>query len=366
MIAFNPSGARFLSAPFIAAAAAFASTVALVPAVRALCIRLRLFDSPGHLKTHVQPVPRLGGAAIFVAVLTATILADPHRALPAWPFFAALALVFAAGFADDLLGVSPTFRLAAQFAAGVLLWTGGWRFALFGSSALGVVAVCACVAALANAVNLLDGMDAIATGTAGVIAFAYLALPAAFLSPFARTVAWTLAAACAGFLIYNWPPAKLFLGDGGSNTLGFVIAFLAVDFYRARPATNSALIFPLLVAAVPLLDAVFAALRRLRNRGSPFQGDRRHIYDLMAAHGWPIRRIAFSLYAITAAFAAIGRYAVRSSSWWSWIGEVAGVGLFLCVAVRLGSLRADTSAVSAIPETSRLMKDDGSLGSPIS
>ena len=360
------SGAQFLSTPFIAAAVAFAATVALVPVVRALCIRWRLFDSPGPLKIHARPVPRLGGVAIFMAVLAAAIFAGPHRAFSAWTFFAALVLVFAAGFVDDLRGVSPVFRLAAQFTAGVLLWTGGWRFALFGSSALDVVAVCAYVAALANAMNLLDGMDAIATGTAGIIAVAYLALPAAFLSPFARTIAWTLAAACLGFLLYNWPPAKLFLGDGGSTVLGFLIAFLAVDFYRTRPATNYALVFPFLVAAVPLLDAVLSALRRLRNRGSPFQGDRRHIYDLMAARGWTIRGIAFSLCAITAAFAAIGFYGVRGSSAWFWVSTAVGLGFFLCVAIRLGSLRADTSTLAAVTERRRLMKDDASLGSPIS
>lgn len=342
------------------------SQVLLFRRVNSDWYEVKPLNSPGPLKTHERPVPRLGGAAVFIAVFAAAILANPHRAFSAWTFFAALALVFAAGFVDDLRGVSPIFRLAAQFAAGALLWTGGWRFALLGSGALGGVAVCGSVAAFANAVNLLDGMDAIAAGNAGIIAVAYLALPAASLSPFARTIAWTLAAACLGFLLYNWPPAKLFLGDGGSTVLGFLIAFLAVDFHRARPATTSSLLFPLLVVAVPLFDAVFAALRRLRYCGSPFQGDRRHIYDLMAARSWPIRRIALSLYAITAAFGAIGQCAVRNSSWWSWTGAVAAVGLFLCVAIRMGSLRADTSAVSAIPETSRLMQDESSLGSPIS
>jgi UDP-GlcNAc:undecaprenyl-phosphate/decaprenyl-phosphate GlcNAc-1-phosphate transferase len=188
-----------------------------------------------------------------------------------------------------------------------------------------------------------DGMDAIATGVAGIIGLAYLALPAAQISPFGRIVAASVAGACLGFLPSNWPIAKIFLGDCGATILGFAIAFLSLDFWRANIAAPTALLIPLLAAAIPLLDAVFAVVRRLRNRGSPLQGDRLHIYDLIRAQGWPAGRIIAALYAVTATFAAIAVYGVRQPSRQAWIAAGMAVGLFLSVAIRLGSLRGEGS-----------------------
>lgn len=190
-------------------------------------------------------------------------------------------------------------------------------------------------------------MDGIATGVTGIIALAYVTLPGSLMSPFARIVAASVAGACTGFLPFNWPPAKIYLGDCGATPLGFVVAFLSLDYYRARPPATSALLFPLLVVALPLLDAVFAAIRRVRGHTSPLQGDRKHMYDLAGARGWPVRRIIFSMYAVTASFATIGFCAVRNPSPLLWTGAAIGVGLFVCAAIRLGSFRAGDSNESA-------------------
>ena len=189
--------------------------------------------------------------------------------------------------------------------------------------------------------ELVEGMDAVATGVSLVIGVAYLALPPVSLGIFAHVVACCLVAACLAFLPANWPTARLFLGDGGSNLLGFVFAFLALDFYRSRPATPSALLFPLLVAALPLSDAVLAALRRLRAGRPVLFGDRRHLYDRMRAVGWSVPGIAITLYAVSAVFAGIGLYGVRTHSRLFWPGTLLAIFLFLGGAIRLGSLRCD-------------------------
>ena len=325
----------------IAGAIAFVATVLFVPIVKALCVRWRLFDAPGPLKVHSQPIPRLGGVAIVLAIFVAACVSDPHRALSAWPFLVGLVLIWAVGLADDLRGVSPVLRLAAQFAAGVLLWQHGWRLPILGAGVLNLFATCFFVAAITNSINLLEGMDGLAAGVVGIIAAAYLALPGIPANPFAFSVAWSVAAACAGFVIFNFPPAKMFMGDSGSTALGFVIAFLGLDFYRSYPATRSALFFPLLTAILPLLDSAFAVVRRLRSRASPFYGDRRHLYDRMFARGWTPRRIALASYTITATVAAIALLGLRRESSKFWIIAALSIAILIYAAVRLGSLRGD-------------------------
>ncbi len=329
----------------IAAAIAFVLVVVLIPIVRKLCIRWRLFDAPGPLKIHSQPIPRLGGVALAIAIAAATWISGPHRATHAWPFFAALAMIWMAGLADDLRGISPFLRLAAQFAAGVMLWHGGWRLPILGNGVLDLAATLLFVAAFANSINLLDGMDGLATGVVAIIAGAYVALPGALTNPFALAVACGLVGACVGFLPSNFPQANLYLGDSGSTVLGFCSAFLALELYRSRPMSGPVLLFPLLISGLPLLDAVFAVIRRLRSHGSPLNGDRRHVYDLLSACGWPARRIALAYYGVTLALAAVGWLGVRKESPRFWAIAIVSVGSMIFAAVRLGVLRDGEQAV---------------------
>ncbi|HKV03871.1 MAG TPA: MraY family glycosyltransferase [Candidatus Acidoferrales bacterium] len=327
----------------IAGAFAFVLAILLVPAIRELCFHAGILDAPGPLKIHSRPVPRLGGVAIAIAVCIAIFLARSSIALPRWPFFAALGLVWAVGFADDLRGLSPYFRLAAQLAAGALLWLGGWRVpipeAFARISVASLAATCLFVSVFLNAYNLVDGADGIAAGVACISAVAYAALPVTAGHSFAALVAWSLAGACGGFLVFNFPTASIYLGDCGSTLLGFGIAFLGLNLYRSSPATGSWLVFPVLIAGLPLLEVVLAVIRRLRDARSPLHGDLRHISDLLRARGWPPRRVALVTYGITAGLAAVAWPHARSDSIWLWVAPALSMGVLLAAAIRLGSLQ---------------------------
>jgi UDP-GlcNAc:undecaprenyl-phosphate/decaprenyl-phosphate GlcNAc-1-phosphate transferase len=342
----------------MATAIAFLLVVVLVPIVRRLCIRWRLFDAPGPLKIHSQPIPRLGGVAITLAIAAAILISGLQRALHAWSFFAALAMMWAAGLADDLCGVSPFLRLAAQFASGALLWHGGWRLPILGNGVLDFAATLLFVAAFSNAANLLDGMDGLATGVIGIIAGAYLMVPSALGNPFAVAVACSLVGACAAFVFPNWPPANIYLGDSGSTVLGFCSAFFALDLYRSQPTSGPVLLFPLLIASLPLLDAVFAVIRRLGSRGSPLQGDRRHIYDLLRTRGWLPQRIAFAFYGVTLALVAIGWLGVRTQSREFWAVSFVSLGLMTFAAVRLGALRGGEREKPVLQKRGRITEGE--------
>ncbi|MGC1635418.1 MAG: hypothetical protein WA744_08200 [Candidatus Acidiferrales bacterium] len=146
------------------------------------------------------------------------------------------------------------------------------------------------------------------------------------------------------FWCFNFPPAKIFMGDSGSSALGFSVALLGLDFVAAKSAsTATALIFPLLVAALPLADELLAILRRLTSGRSPFQGDRRHFYDLLLAAGSTTRRVAITCYLLTAVLAGLAWLATQGSAKrMAMVGIEAAVAL-LSAAGWLASLRSQST-----------------------
>ncbi|MFZ0523345.1 MAG: MraY family glycosyltransferase [Candidatus Acidiferrales bacterium] len=197
------------------------------------------------------------------------------------------------------------------------------------------------------AFNFLDGADGLAAGVTSVIAFAYILFPGGALGPIGYALAWSLLGASAAFLVFNFPPAKIFMGDSGSSALGFSVSFLSLDFIASKganaTAAPTALIFPLLVAALPLADAVFAILRRLESGRSPFQGDRRHFYDLLLAAGWAARRVAITCYLLTALLAGLAWLATQGNRKQTLLLGMAAAVALLCAGVWLGLLRPGPS-----------------------
>ena len=139
----------------------------------------------------------------------------------------------------------------------------------------------------------------------GIIAVAYAAFPGGANNLLASGIALILAGTCGGLLVYNFPPAKIFCGDCGSNALGFVVAFLALDFWRFQPLTAPTLLFPFLLSALPLLDAALAVIRRWRRHTSPLEGDRSHTYDLLLARGFSPVQVALLCYVVAIFLAGV-------------------------------------------------------------
>jgi UDP-GlcNAc:undecaprenyl-phosphate/decaprenyl-phosphate GlcNAc-1-phosphate transferase len=320
---------------------AFVLAMILTPAVKQFCQHFQLLVLPGPLKIHTRPVPGLGGVAIAIAICGGMSFAGRDVNISAWLFFAALGLIWMVGLTDDIYGLHVAVRLAAQISAAFLLWFGGWRISLLGSETLSLVGTCIFVVACVNAFNFLDGADGLAAGTALVVALGYAALPGAAHGPLSSAVAWSLLGACAGFLVFNFPPAKIFMGDSGSTVLGFGIAFLGLDYYRAHSGGGSSLFFPILAAGLPLLDCTLAVFRRLRSRISPSCGDRRHFYDLLLARGWSPRSVALTCYILTAALVTIGWLGTQGSRLNAFLSCTFTLGALLSAGLWLGSLEPE-------------------------
>ncbi len=264
--------------------------------------RLGMVDRPdGVRKRHARSTPLMGGAAICVSFLMSVpvlvafmpSLHAPHRGgrVGLFPLLASAGLFCLLGLYDDRWGVKPQWKLAGQVAASLpfALWGGAIRtVGVLGiQCTLGVWSVPFTIfwlVACSNVINLIDGMDGLA-GTISCIALLTLAAMATLMGRYEiAAVAMVAAASVAGFLVHNWPPAKIFLGDSGSLMLGFLIGALAIQA-TLKQAAGFMLIVPLILISVPVFDTAMAILRRkLAGRGIS-EADRGHIHHRLLDQG---------------------------------------------------------------------------------
>lgn len=336
----------------------FAVCLTLTPVTRELCWRLGMLDLPGPLKIHSRPIPRLGGVAVALSIAAGTaITIGDHLRANAF-FFAALGALWITGIADDLRGLSPYARLAAQIASGALLWLGGWRVLaghwLPAAGAISLILVCLAVAVFANAFNFLDGSDGLAAGVAAIASASWLAITCGMPhDPLSPAVAACLAGACSAFLLFNFAPATIHLGDSGSTIVGFCVALLALSRPGAAQTAPSFALMTLLISAVPIADFAFAIIRRLRCRASLLQGDRLHLYDQMLARGRSPRTVALILYGITAGLGFASWLSLRldfAGRLTIWVLSLAGL---LMLSIRLGPLGGEDRE-SRLPQPEKL------------
>ena len=252
----------------------FFVAVFATPVAAAIASRTGLVDLPGPLKVHDRPVPYLGGAALLAAIAGPVAGAHPVALIP-------LALAFCLGLADDLGDLPPRMRLILEIGIGVAT---AFTFADHELPRVGLSVVV--VVLLLNAVNLLDGLDGLAAsvGIGSTAGFALL------LSGATRALPFALMGALFGFLVWNRPPARVYLGDAGSYLIGTALAISMLDAWQ-RPAPVAA--GALLLVGVAAGDTGIAIVRRLRARRPMLKGDRGHVYDQLVDRGWhPLRALA--------------------------------------------------------------------------
>jgi len=254
-------------------AAAFFGTRAAI----ALAWRIGALDLPAQNKIHAAPVPRLGGLGIAAGVVVGSCLvAITHpsfRREAIWVTAAALA-ASAVGLVDDLVCLTPRQKLFGISIAAAIPLAGG----LGPNGAVGMMAALVLVVFMANAVNLLDGMDGLAGGVAVIAAMAF----SAAFSPGAEVLhllSLALAGAILGFLWFNQPPARTFMGDSGSLLLGCMLGWMAVLLGSSSVKTLPAAV---IIPAVPIADTLFVMCRRLLMRKPVMLGGLDHTYNLLA------------------------------------------------------------------------------------
>src|SRR5215210_3086419 len=299
-----------LGAFLVAALIAFAAT----PPVARLARRLGVLHHPRDRDLHDRPVPGLGGLAILAAAVTAALVFLPLNGETRGILGGALAIALV-GAVDDWRegGLHPAVKLAGQAAAAAIpvsagvyvdhvtlpfvdpLGLGDWGKAV---TLVGIVAVM-------NVVNFTDGADGLAAGVCTIAAatFAIIALSFPGREDAAILAALT-AGAAVGFLWHNFHPASIFMGDAGSNLLGLLLASVAIEGVL-KTAAVVALFFPLLILAVPALDATFVVAKRIKYGRPVYSADRWHFHHRFANIGFSQRRTVLYLYGWTLSLSAL-------------------------------------------------------------
>jgi UDP-GlcNAc:undecaprenyl-phosphate GlcNAc-1-phosphate transferase len=298
--------------PAAAFFAALAVTLLLTPLVRSAAVDADLLDQPGGRKIHVRAIPRLGGAAMLVAFGVAVAVglgvaavtgADGGDllALPLLPILLGVGIVGAVGLVDDLRDLSPVAKLGGQLLASVVVVALGLRLDEIGTpwggvalGLLGPVITVGWLVAVANAVNLIDGLDGLAAGVSLAALVAFGVIAAMLGAPVVLLLAAAAAGAVLAFLVYNRPPASIIMGDAGAMFLGMLLGAMAVALVNARPA-HIALPTAIVALGVPLADMAWAILRRLAAGRSVFAADSSHIHHQLMGLGLSRGRVTIVL-----------------------------------------------------------------------
>ncbi|RYQ50960.1 UDP-N-acetylmuramyl pentapeptide phosphotransferase [Bifidobacterium pseudolongum subsp. globosum] len=304
---------------FIALAAACA-TYLFTPIVRHLAIRLGAVGEVRKRDVHTIPTPRMGGLAMLCGFLTAMLFASRLYFLQgvfrqnhqAWIVMAGAILICLLGIADDVWDLDWMLKLAGQLLIAVFVAWGGLQIIALpigslvtASPTISIAITALLIVVSINAVNFVDGLDGLAAGIVAIggIAFGIYSYILARTSPSYASMATLLDIAmvgiCVGFLLHNWHPAKLFMGDSGSMLLGYLITCASIVMTgRLDPATVSTSIYlpafmpvllPILVLFLPVLDMMMAIVRRLRKGQSPMHPDRMHLHHRMLRIGHSVR-----------------------------------------------------------------------------
>lgn len=243
--------------------------IGVTPLARYAALRLGVIDNPNARKIHAVPVPLLGGAAIYVSFLLVLIFfGDRFYVNQFVGIFVGATLMSLMGVVDDRWGLSSYAKLGGQLvAAGILVYS-GVSVQLFGGW-LDVAITLVWVVGITNAMNLLDNMDGLSGGIAMIAAVFFLLLAAMSRQYLVGALAAALAGACAGFLIYNWNPAHIFMGDTGSLFLGFLLAAVAIKLRFPANSNTVTWLIPVLVMAIPIFDTTLVFVARLRRGKNP-------------------------------------------------------------------------------------------------
>lgn len=312
----------------LALCVSYGAALILTPLVIRSAGALKLYDSPDdERRVHEEPVPRLGGIAVYLAAAVVACLLF-IRAAPLFitpgpegdaqirfltGAFLGSALLFLVGLVDDIRGLSAGVKLVGQIAAALIAYYFGAHLDTIAmgygqgisTGFLGLPLVLLWIVGVTNVFNFIDGLNGLAGGVA-VVACAAIIIAGLALGNFSVLLpAVALAAAMLGFLRYNFPNARIFLGDSGSLSVGFLLAVLLLQASRSQYGAVI-LVIPLLALFVPLIDGLLAILRRWLRKAALSGADARHIHHRLLALGISPGKAAMLLWGLAAAMAGFG------------------------------------------------------------
>ena len=265
----------------------FFVSLIFVPIFGKIAKFLNIVDKPdNYLKTHKKATPYLGGLGMFVSMLPVF-----------WkfsPIFLPVSALTTVGLIDDVFSLSPMLRLSIEIVSALII------ILTLHINGIWIIFYMIGIVALINAVNMIDGLDGVCGGNVALSSFFFFLLSQDI---FSKQLALALLGASLGYLVYNFPPARIFMGDAGSYLLGVSLAILYV--LNTRPVPSIRMISAVFPLWIYFLDLISGVVRRIKNGRSPLEGDRDHIYDKLKRKLGDTKKVAFCTYGINLSFSVL-------------------------------------------------------------
>lgn len=286
---------------FIVFAGSTTMALVLTPLALRIARRYGILDHPGDHKSHEEAVPYLGGAAILVAFLITAavggaILALPSSRIELFTVLGSAALLAGVGLVDDLRGLSLRLRVLVEVSAAGAILLAGAGVQVTGQPTIDSVFTVVWVVGITNAFNLLDNMDGLSAGVAGIAAGWFFVLAASNGQFLVATLAAGVAGVSFGFLRHNMHPARIYMGDAGALFLGFLLAYLGIKL-QFDGAARVFFFAPILVLGVAVFDTTLVTATRLLHRRNPLLGSRDHVSHRLVFIGLPVPAAVALIYA---------------------------------------------------------------------
>lgn len=306
---------------FIAMSVAFIAAIILTPLVIKLAYRIGAVDRPNYRKVHARIMPRIGGLAIFGAFIIGYAILLPKDEHATGILIGAVLIVLI-GFLDDMLEITAKAKILGQLVAAlvVVLW-GGLQIEFinlpfigqldFGYLSIPITIIW--IIGITNAINLIDGLDGLAAGVSTIALIAITVMAVLMGDVFVAATASILAASSLGFLVFNFHPAKIFMGDTGSLFLGFMISVLALLGFKNVAVVS--LVIPIIMLGVPISDTFFAIVRRVRMKQSITAADKSHLHHCLLRVGFSHRQAVLTIYGIAILFGAAAVLFSQATVW---------------------------------------------------
>ena len=302
-----------MTAYFFTFITAFFAALILTPAVQRLSLRTNILDFPGERKVHQAPIPRLGGLALFGAVMAALFiglivahLTHMHRHPgPLLGIGLGSLGMLLIGILDDKWGLAPWMKMLGQVGCALVTMGFGVDITFVSNPTGGVIPLALLsvpitliwIVGVTNAVNLIDGLDGLATGLSAIAAITLFVVALRTHQVETALILIAVAGAAIGFLRFNFFPASIFLGDCGSLFLGYILATSSVVGVL-KSTLIIAFVIPILALGIPIFDTATAIVRRFRSRAPLFQADQHHLHHRMLALGLTQKGVVLTLYAV--------------------------------------------------------------------
>jgi UDP-GlcNAc:undecaprenyl-phosphate GlcNAc-1-phosphate transferase len=318
----------FATTAMLIFAGALILAIGSTPLARRIAPRLGLIDHPDARKVHQRPMPRMGGAAIVVASLAAILLfQDRFEFQQLVGILLGGSFVSLLGALDDRWGMHPFVKLGGQFFAAAIPIATGVVVHLFPEPWMNLAASALWIVGVTNAFNLLDNMDGLSGGICVIAAAFFTVLASLSGQSYVAALSAAVLGASLGFLIYNFNPATIFMGDSGSLFLGFVLATLAIKLRFPANVTFVTWMVPVLVLGVPLFDTALVVVSRLRRGLNPLTTPGKdHTSHRLVEVGFTTREAVLLLYLAGGAFGLLAIFVTQASAL---EGYVVGIGAAL-------------------------------------